>query len=73
VPVAMEGLIDALREADDLSSFRNEAERIYLLKVLNEHDWNVKAAAEAMGIQRSNLYRKLDKYGIERGDRLPDG
>ncbi len=72
-PAGMEGLIDALRDADDLISFRDEAEKIYLLKVLNEHRWNVKAAAEAMGIQRSNLYRKLDKYGIERGDRLPAG
>ena len=27
-------------------------------------------AAKAMGIQRSNLYRKLEKYGIERGDTL---
>jgi two-component system nitrogen regulation response regulator NtrX len=72
LPAAMEGLADALQQAGDLSDFRDEAERIFLLKVLNDHEWNVKAAAEAMGIQRSNLYRKLDKYGIERGDRLPE-
>ncbi len=72
LPAAMEGLAEALHRSGELSDFRDEAERIFLLKVLNDHDWNVKAAAEAMGIQRSNLYRKLDKYGIERGDRLPE-
>lgn len=69
-PKGVEDVTRLLREAPDLSSFRDEVERVYLLKVLEEHNWNVRAAARAMGIQRSNLYRKLDKHGIERGDTL---
>ncbi|PSR02962.1 MAG: hypothetical protein BRD47_01670, partial [Bacteroidetes bacterium QS_8_68_28] len=30
--------------------------------------WNVSQTAEAIGIQRSHLYNKLNKFGIERGD-----
>ena len=67
----VEGLARALRKAEDLQGFREEAERIYLLKVLEEHDWNVSASARSMDLQRSNLYRKMKKYGIERGDTLP--
>lgn len=69
-PTGVEDVTRLLREAPDLSSFKDEVERVYLLKVLEEHNWNVRAAARAMGIQRSNLYRKLDKHGIERGDTL---
>lgn len=69
----MEEMLRILQEAPDLGRFRDEAEKIYLLKVLGEHNWNVRAAAEAMGIQRSNLYRKLEKHGIERGDTLHQG
>ncbi len=68
--VEMENLADLLRETPGLSSFKDEAEKIYLLKILVENDWNVSLAAKTMGIQRSNLYRKLEKYGIERGDTL---
>jgi len=69
-PTGVEDVTRLLRESPDLSSFKDEVERVYLLKVLEEHNWNVRAAARAMGIQRSNLYRKLDKHGIERGDTL---
>jgi two-component system nitrogen regulation response regulator NtrX len=73
VPVSagLPELAQALERGGDLSDFRDEAERVYLLRVLDAHAWNVSQAAEAMGLQRSNLYRKLDKYSIERGDRLP--
>ena len=66
----MENLADLLRETPNLSSFKDEAEKIYLLKILVENGWNISLAARTMGIQRSNLYRKLEKHGIERGDTL---
>lgn len=68
--VEMENLVDLLRETPNLSSFKDAAERIYLLKILVENNWNISLAARTMGIQRSNLYRKLEKHGIERGDTL---
>ena len=33
---------------------------------LSQFDWNVSKTAEAIGIQRSHLYNKMNKYGIER-------
>ncbi|MFC1627576.1 sigma-54-dependent transcriptional regulator [Gemmatimonadota bacterium] len=72
LPKGIEGLARMLEGEPDLARFRDEAEKVYLLTVLEEHRWNVKAAADALGIQRSNLYRKLDKHGIDRGDTLRD-
>jgi len=66
----LEDLAHLLRDVPDLGSFRDETEKLYLLKVLQDNNWNVSAAARVMGIQRSNLYRKLEKHGIERGDTL---
>ncbi len=72
LPKGIEGLARVLEEEPGLGRFRDEAEKVYLLTVLEEHGWNVKMTADALGIQRSNLYRKLDKHGIERGDILED-
>jgi two-component system nitrogen regulation response regulator NtrX len=72
LPKGIEGLARVLQDEPGLSRFRDEAEKVYLLTVLEEHGWNVKATADALDIQRSNLYRKLDKHGIERGDILEE-
>lgn len=47
-----------LREA------REEFERDFILRKLKELGGNVSRAAEALGVERSNLYRKLHQYGI---------
>jgi DNA-binding NtrC family response regulator len=41
-----------------------EHERLYILKKLAECNWNKKLAASVLGINRSSLYSKLKKYGI---------
>jgi two-component system nitrogen regulation response regulator NtrX len=48
-----------LREA------RDDFERRYILTTLRRCRGNVTRAAEALAIERSNLYRKLKAYGIE--------
>jgi two-component system nitrogen regulation response regulator NtrX len=48
-----------LREA------RDDFERRYILAALKRHRGNVSRAAEALDLERSNLYRKLRAYGIE--------
>jgi two-component system, NtrC family, nitrogen regulation response regulator NtrX len=47
-----------LREA------REEFERQYILSRLQECGGNVSRTAETLGVERSNLYRKMDAYGI---------
>ena len=48
-----------------LRDARDDFERRYILAALRRHRGNVKRTAEALGVERSNLYRKLRGYGIE--------
>jgi transcriptional regulator of acetoin/glycerol metabolism len=41
-----------------------EAERIFIEKVLARHDGDVRLAAQQLGMSRSALYRRLQQYGI---------
>lgn len=51
---------------EQFSDFRDEAEKLFIHQKLDEFDWNISKTAEAIGIQRSHLYNKMNKYGIER-------
>ena len=42
-----------------------EAERILIQKALRRHEGNVSRTAEELGLSRSALYRRLDRYGLE--------
>ncbi len=42
-----------------------EAERILIQKALRRHEGNISRAAEELGLSRSALYRRLDRYGLE--------
>jgi len=57
------GLMD---KADTFQHFKESAERLFLLRKLEEHDWNISQTAEAIDIQRSHMYNKMKKYNIER-------
>jgi two-component system nitrogen regulation response regulator NtrX len=52
--------------AATLQSFKDAAERAFIIAKLEEHDWNVAATAKAIDTPRSNLYKKLEAYGIRR-------
>ncbi len=47
-------------------TFRQEAEKQFLLQKLREHDWNVSETARAIKMPRSNLYKKIERHGISR-------
>ena len=47
-----------------LKEAREEFEKQYILSRLREYGGNVSRTAEALGVERSNLYRKMDAYGI---------
>jgi two-component system nitrogen regulation response regulator NtrX len=51
-----------------LKEFRALSERLFLLRKLEESDWNVTATARAIDTPRSNLYKKMEQYGISRED-----
>jgi two-component system nitrogen regulation response regulator NtrX len=48
-----------------LRDARDDFERRYILAALKRHRGNVSRTAEALDLERSNLYRKLRTYGIE--------
>jgi two-component system, NtrC family, nitrogen regulation response regulator NtrX len=52
--------------AATLAEFQERAERAYLLRVLQRHQWNVAATARAVQTPRSNLYKKIEAYGLKR-------
>ncbi len=49
-----------------LKEFRELSEEAYLRQKLTEHDWNVTQTAKAISTPRSNLYKKMQQYGIDR-------
>jgi len=50
--------------AGTLRDFKEVAERAFLVQKLRENAWNISATAAAIGTPRSNLYKKLEAYGI---------
>ncbi len=56
----------ALAAARTLREFRTVSERLFLLRRLEENEWNVTATAKAIETPRSNLYKKMEQYGISR-------
>ncbi len=66
---APEGCLAISHEARSLQEFKDAAEREFLLAKLNAYDWNVAATAKAIETPRSNLYKKLEAYGISRDDK----
>ena len=59
---------DLIHAYEDFTEARDQFEKLFIERKLDEHDWNVSQTAETIGIQRSHLYNKLNKYGIERDD-----
>jgi two-component system nitrogen regulation response regulator NtrX len=53
------------RPAGTLREFKDAAERAYLVQKLREFNWNISKTAEVIDTPRSNLYKKLEQYGIK--------
>ena len=51
-----------------LSQMMDTAEAQCILAALEEFNWNIRRTAEALEVERSNLYKKMNKYGISRPD-----
>ncbi|HEY6362636.1 MAG TPA: sigma-54 dependent transcriptional regulator [Vicinamibacterales bacterium] len=59
------GSASATPPAGTLREFKDAAERAYLVQKLRENNWNISRTAELIDTPRSNLYKKLEQYGIK--------
>ena len=57
---------DPYSHSASFDEFKDTAEREFLVRRLHDNGWNVKRTAELLGMQRSNLYKKIDKYGLKK-------
>ena len=57
---------DPYRDAPSFEEFKETAELEFLRRRLEENGWNIKRTAELLGMQRSNLYEKIEKYGLKK-------
>ena len=51
-------------ETSSLAAAREEFERQFILRRYRECGGNMSRTAEALGVERSNLYRKMKAYGL---------
>jgi two-component system, NtrC family, nitrogen regulation response regulator NtrX len=49
-----------------LRDYRDAVERSYILETLDSCDWNISKAAVLLGVERTNLHKKIRAYGIKR-------
>ena len=49
---------------EPLHSARDEFEKLYILRALAAQQGNISRTAEVLGVERSNLYRKMRAFGI---------
>lgn len=59
-------LDNLIETSNSFQEFKEKAERAFILKQLIANDWNISKTAEILDIQRSHLYTKMKKYGIEK-------
>jgi len=58
-----------VNEGSSLKEAKEQFEKQLIVKLLKDNDKNVSSAAKALGIERTNLYRKMKQYHID-ADRL---
>jgi two-component system nitrogen regulation response regulator NtrX len=47
-----------------LKDFKETAEKEFILSMLERNGWNISRTAKEIDTPRSNLYKKLEQYGI---------
>ncbi len=55
---------DDLFGCNDFQEFKSRAEAVFLQQKLHENRYNVTRTADVLGMQRSNLYKKISRYGL---------
>jgi two-component system nitrogen regulation response regulator NtrX len=60
------GTDDLIESHSSFTDYRDAAEKAFLTRKLDENDWNVSETARKLGMQRSHLYKKIEKHGLSR-------
>ncbi len=69
-PSTSPGTVDMARWSDKtLRDFREEIESEFIRYRLAEYEWNISRTAQALGIERTNLHKKLRALGIRRDEK----
>ncbi len=66
--IEVSGAAVAYQSNTPLSTMVDSAEAECILAALKENDWNIRRTAEVLEVERSNLYKKMNKYNIARPD-----
>ena len=56
------------REHMTLREFREKTERQYIVDTLKMSGWNISRTAILLGVERTNLHKKIRAYEIKRGE-----
>ena len=56
---------DRMPLADSFRAAKVDFEKNFIVRKLQEFDGNISRTAEAIGLERSNLHRKIKAYGLE--------
>jgi DNA-binding NtrC family response regulator len=51
---------------ETLREYRERAERQFVIDTLEKLDWNISRAAVVLGVERTNLHKKMRSLGIKR-------
>jgi len=54
-----------------LRDFRESAERQFVLETLEENGWNISRTAQILGIERTNLHKKIKALGLRKDESGP--
>jgi len=70
-PVPSVGALELPAEAKNLPlrELRDMVERQYVRAKLDENDWNISRTSQVLGLERTNLHKKMRALGIARDDR----
>jgi DNA-binding NtrC family response regulator len=60
-----QSIISTLEE-ENFQRFKELTEKIFVELKLKEHQWNIAKTAESIGIQRSHLYNKIERYQLSK-------
>lgn len=57
---------DTVFNSETFEDFKKISEKLFLVQKLEQTNWNVKKTAEILKMQRSNLYKKMEKYDLSK-------